>query len=706
MKKKIITKIALLAALAGIFISQALYIGSDAAEGSMGPIFGDASPGDAAAVPDSGDADTKDTGAMASIDDLPPEGTLLISTAGDAFDIFDAATLTDAAMPGGVRPNPASDVPAGNIYVSINGVFSNDPVNEILDEANRVRREACEAGNVPDPRDPSHILTEEDYVPIRWSAVCEDKASVRACEVSVSSSRERTGTEADAWNASAGLDISENESIAFFYNGCTESVKGWGDSTQTPGYEELINPDNTYFGVSSFNGCSVAVYASVSGDGQGGEVDESKADLSSYKAQAIYISGDHIKSGVIMRGASEMTERQSIALTPYVAITGYTNALSGWDIPDREVMLLGGRWGSLDEQVAAVNSGVVTANRPGQALVCYRSDAGDVDLSIPVKKAAMLSGAAFIEGEEETPAEYDDVTLTMGTRGQSKHIGYLVIYFNNPTDYEGGLQYRIHSSTMGWMDWIDSGNVAWPGLETDVITGIQMRLTGELADHMSIRYSVHMSNAGDLQGWVNDGAAAGTLLEDNQIEELQVRIVSRDICDPMEAAVRVCEKNNGWNSGWISGTDAGVRASDTPVTAFSALISGGEYTGDIKYSIYVDGKGWSDELSNGEYASDAVYGATGTEMTAAEEYAAAVGAEEAAGLEEGMPITGIRISLSGEVSRHYDVLYRISPDAEDADLISDTDNRRFSKWARNGEELTGDIGSISVILRPKESEEE
>ena len=51
-----------------------------------------------------------------------------------------------------------------------------------LDRINAIRKEACEDGNVPDPRQPGRTLTSADYVPIKWSADLERIARIRAAE--------------------------------------------------------------------------------------------------------------------------------------------------------------------------------------------------------------------------------------------------------------------------------------------------------------------------------------------------------------------------------------------------------------------------------------------------------------------------------------------------------------------------------------------
>ena len=54
-----------------------------------------------------------------------------------------------------------------------------------LDKINDIRKEACEAGNVPDPRNPSRMLTPDDYRPLKWSSSLEKIAQIRAAEACI-----------------------------------------------------------------------------------------------------------------------------------------------------------------------------------------------------------------------------------------------------------------------------------------------------------------------------------------------------------------------------------------------------------------------------------------------------------------------------------------------------------------------------------------
>jgi uncharacterized protein YjdB len=55
---------------------------------------------------------------------------------------------------------------------------------------------------------------------------------------------------------------------------------------------------------------------------------------------------------------------------------------------------------------------------------------------------------------------------------------------------------------------------------------VQIRLTGELAEHYSIRYSTHVQGIG-WQGWVNDGQTAGTTGRGLRVEAIKIELVPK-----------------------------------------------------------------------------------------------------------------------------------------------------------------------------------
>lgn len=92
--------------------------------------------------------------------------------------------------------------------------------------------------------------------------------------------------------------------------------------------------------------------------------------------------------------------------------------------------------------------------------------------------------------------------------------------------YTGGIEYRAHVQANGWMAWSGSwspiGTVG-QGLRMEAV---EIRLTGELAEHYSIRYSGHVQGIGWM-AWSSDGQTAGTTGEGRRLEALNIELVPK-----------------------------------------------------------------------------------------------------------------------------------------------------------------------------------
>ena len=55
---------------------------------------------------------------------------------------------------------------------------------------------------------------------------------------------------------------------------------------------------------------------------------------------------------------------------------------------------------------------------------------------------------------------------------------------------------------------------------------LEIRLTGDLADHYSIRYSAHVQDIG-WQDWVADGQTAGTTGQARRVEAVKIELVPK-----------------------------------------------------------------------------------------------------------------------------------------------------------------------------------
>lgn len=144
----------------------------------------------------------------------------------------------------------------GNIFVGVEG----DEVGYlegIVDDINDIRKEACEEG-LPDPRNNSRKLTEDDYVPLKWSTDLQSIAKIRAAESSIYSSHTRpNGT---SWRTVTSNDVytcAENlaagtASIYWFYSTEKELWAEKADTINAGHYMNMINPSYNYVGMAGF----------------------------------------------------------------------------------------------------------------------------------------------------------------------------------------------------------------------------------------------------------------------------------------------------------------------------------------------------------------------------------------------------------------------------------------------------------------------
>lgn len=162
------------------------------------------------------------------------------------------------------------------VSVTVSGSLEERQEKQIIDRINEIRREACVQG-VTDPRD-GDALTEEDYVPVQWSAAMERIAVTRAAEATVLQDHIRPDgkscftVEAEVTagqQTEAGgepLEVSymiaaDLETLAWGYGNILSSVEGWysekesyvsSDGGETGHYIALISPDILYFGAADF----------------------------------------------------------------------------------------------------------------------------------------------------------------------------------------------------------------------------------------------------------------------------------------------------------------------------------------------------------------------------------------------------------------------------------------------------------------------
>ena len=110
-----------------------------------------------------------------------------------------------------------------------------------------------------------------------------------------------------------------------------------------------------------------------------------------------------------------------------------------------------------------------------------------------------------------------------GTTGQGKRIEAIRVKLDDA--YPGmGIKYRAHVAHLGWMYWVSNEEVAGTTGQNRQIEAIQIKLTNAPIGY-KVNYQAHGSHLGWLS-WVSDGKIAGTTGQGRQMEAIRIKIIS------------------------------------------------------------------------------------------------------------------------------------------------------------------------------------
>ena len=160
-----------------------------------------------------------------------------------------------------VRETTVTEAGTDTILIGVEGMDYTSAQEELVATINQYRKEACDAGNVPDPRNPSRFLTSSDYVALIPGVNCQKVAGIRAAEASVYLDHTRpNGSSCFTVGRYFGVTCAENLQ---WDNPNASSMAGWiaekndwinqNDDEVTGHYESMINPNYKYYGLATFN---------------------------------------------------------------------------------------------------------------------------------------------------------------------------------------------------------------------------------------------------------------------------------------------------------------------------------------------------------------------------------------------------------------------------------------------------------------------
>lgn len=224
-----------------------------------------------------------------------------------------------------------------------------------------------------------------------------------------------------------------------------------------------------------------------------------------------------------------------------------------------------------------------------------------------------------------------------GSTGRSLGLQALRVGVCGPV--EGGVEVDAHIADIGWQGYRAVDSYAGTVGRGIPIQAVRLRLTGSLAGSYDVFYRVHASNVGWL-GWAKDDEDAGTVGFGNGIEAIEIRLVKKGDEAPASDAPAALEasvtgsahvQDHGW-MGESSGTSVviGTSGQSKRLEAFRLGLDS-TVGGGISYSAHVQDIGWQAAVSDGQEA--------GTD-----------------GLSK--RVECVKLSLTGEAAKYYDVWYR------------------------------------------------
>ncbi len=208
------------------------------------------------------------------------------------------------------------------------------------------------------------------------------------------------------------------------------------------------------------------------------------------------------------------------------------------------------------------------------------------------------------------------------------------------SSYQGDITYASYINNQGWQEEVTSGETSGATGQGLIIEAIKINLTGELSSHYDIYYSVYVSNIGWLD-WAKNGEITGNVGYGNAIQALKIQLVEKNAEAPgnteniySEEELKVSYssyiEDSGWQGEVSNGALSGTTGESKKIESIKVSVNKKTITGSVEYSTHVSGSGWQSYSSDGT-ASGKIGGR----------------------------IEAIKIKLTGELAKVYDIYYRV-----------------------------------------------
>ena len=182
----------------------------------------------------------------------------------------------------------------------------------------------------------------------------------------------------------------------------------------------------------------------------------------------------------------------------------------------------------------------------------------------------------------------------------------------SPVSAEGTahLAYHTHVQTYGWQGWVQDGAEAGTTGESKRLEAIEIALAD--ADYEGgVEYRTHVQTYG-WQGWVANGAASGTTGESKRLEAIQIQLTGA-MAEHYDVWYRTHVQTFGWLGWACNGARSGTATFSKRMEAMQILIlpkgsaapgdtSNPYVTSQVRYHTHVQTYGWQDWSHDGELA--------------------------------------------------------------------------------------------------------
>ena len=190
-------------------------------------------------------------------------------------------------------------------------------------------------------------------------------------------------------------------------------------------------------------------------------------------------------------------------------------------------------------------------------------------------------------------------TSIAGTTGRALPVEALQVKVSGGST-SGGLSVQTHVENLGWMNAVGSDQVAGTTGRALQIEALRMNLTGELANKYDIYYRVHAANIGWM-GWAKNGESAGTEGFCYGVEAVEIRLVNKGDAAPGSTAnafkttyvkYRAHVADIGWQGYVSDGAQAGTTGQNRAMEALNVTLGSGVGSGGIQLRSHVRNIGW------------------------------------------------------------------------------------------------------------------